>query len=159
MFSFFKRKPKLSDEANRDLAEMLSECPENPVAKSDFFHRQSMDYSVHSLQIVDQYLEHLRTDPPEDEELVKVALHAGSYVGEVIRRNSRIDYHWLAFSEAAKLSDAVRAMGMGLSTAAILWSTPDCFVFPVAKVVKRLGNGPEDSVEAFAKVYIDGIAE
>ncbi len=157
VISIFKRKPKFNNEANQDLAEMLLECSENPILKAKYFEDKKMDYTIESLSHLDDYLEELRSDLPENEELVKITLRSGSYVGEVIRKNSKEKYNWVEFSEAEKLNRQIGEMGFGLGTAAILWAKPDSFVFPLAKVLKRLENGPEDSVVSLAKVAIDGV--
>lgn len=157
MLSFFKKKPKLNNEANQDLSIMLFDDHDNPVRDHSFFDQKNMDFSIESLETLEEYLESLRTNLPEDEELVKVTLRAGSYIGEVIRKNSNINYNWLEYSEAEKLSEQIKAIGFGLGSAAVLWSEPDNFVFPLAKVLKRLDNGPEDNVYFFAKVAIDSL--
>lgn len=157
MLSFFKKKPKLNNEANQDLSVMLFDAPDDPIRDHGFFSDKSMDFTIESLEILDDYLESLRSDLPENEELVKITLRAGSYIGEVVRKHSSIKYNWLEFKEAEKLSPQINSLGFGLGTAAILWAEPDNFVFPLAKVLKRLENGPEDSVHFFAKVAIDGL--
>lgn len=159
MLSFFKKKPKLNNEANQDLSLMLFDNPNDPVQDHWFFDEKPMDFSVESLNILDEYLESLRAELPENEELVKITLRAGSYIGEVVRKNSAIKYNWLEFKEAEKLNPEIKNLGFGLGTAAILWAEPDNFVFPLAKVLKRLENGSEDNVHFFAKVAIDGLPQ
>ena len=157
MFSFFKKKPKLNNEANQDLSKMLLDSPNDPVRCYEFFDNKPMDFTIDSLKILDEYLESLRSDPPENADLVKITLRAGSYIGEVVRRNSSIIYNWLEFTEAEKLDPEIKNMGFCLGTASILWAEPDNFIFPLAKVLKRIENGPVDSVHFFAKVAIHGL--
>jgi hypothetical protein len=157
VFSLFKKKPKLNNEANQDLSLMLFDNPDDPVRGHNFFHNKSMDFTIESLEILDEYLESLRPELPENDELVKITLRAGSYIGEVVRKNSAIKYNWLEFKEAEKLNPQITGLGFGLGTTAILWAEPDNFVFPLAKVLKRLENGSEDNVHFFAKVAIDGL--
>jgi hypothetical protein len=157
MLSIFKKKPKLNNEANQDLSVMLFENPNDPIRDHQFFTDKSMDFTIESLKVLDDYLESLRSDLPENEELVKITLRAGSYIGEVVRKNSNIRYNWLDYKEAEKLNSQIGSLGFGLGTAAILWSEPDNFIFPLAKVLKRLENGSEDNVQFFAKVAIDGL--
>ena len=157
VLSLFKKKPKLNNEANEDLSLMLFDNSDDPVRDQGFFDNKPMDFSVETLEILEEYLESLRSNLPEDDELVKITLRAGSYVGEVIRRNSPIKYNWLEFSEAEKINPQIKEMGFGLGTASILWTEPDDFVFPLAKILKRLENGAEDNVCFFAKVAIDGL--
>jgi len=159
VFSFFKKKPLLNNEAHEDLSIMLFDDPESPVRDDQFFNNKSMDFSIESLEILDEYLESQRSSLPENEALVKIALRAGSYIGEVIRKHSAVEYHWIEFSEAEKINRQVKGAGFGLGTSSILWSKPETFVFPIAKVLKRLENGSEDNVHVFAKVVIDGLPD
>lgn len=158
MFSIFKKKPKLNNEANQDLSIMLLDEPNNPVLNHEFFENKKMDYSLESLEILDEYLESLRSKLPENEELVKITLRAGSYIGEVIRKNSETEYNWLEFKEAIKVDASLKQFGFSVGVAAILWSKPNNFTFPLAKVLKRLENGPEDNVHIFAKIAIEGFS-
>ena len=84
-----------------------------------------------------------------------MALRSGAYVGEVMRRNSSKDLHWLEFKEASKVSSSIKDMGMQLGTAAVLWTEPDIFYFPLAKILKFIENGTEDNTYSFAKVILD----
>lgn len=135
---------------------MLFEDIENPIRNIQFFEGKSMDYSLESLLILDDYLESQRADLPEGDELVKITLRSGSYVGEVIRRNAEENYNWLEYAEAIKISEHIESMGFGLATVSMLWLEPDNFVFPLAKVLKRLENGTEDSVSSLARIVISG---
>ena len=157
MFSLFKKKPKFDNEASEDLAVMLVDCPENPIRDASFFVDKEMDYSVESLTILEEYLESLRIELPEDGELVKVTMRCGSYLGEVVRRNSPTDYNWLEYSDAAEMNQHIASIGHNLGTVSILWAKPGTFLFPLAKILKRLENGAEDNVHSFAKVAIGGM--
>ena len=105
-----------------------------------------------SLKHIDAYLEEVRKDQIPQEALVQMVLRTGSYVGEVIRRSSSNDYNWLNFEEACKVSKLIEGLGMQLGTVAVLWSTPDNLCFPLAKILKYLENGSEDSTYSFAQI-------
>ncbi len=156
MFRLFKRKPKFNNEAGEDLSLMLTNYPEDPVRNEAFFAELNMDFSIDSLIHVDSYLESLRDDLPENEELIKVTMRCGSYVGEVIRKNSSEPYNWVEYKQAEKINEQIKIWGFSLATASVLWSEPDKFIFPFAKVLKRLENGSEDSVHFFAQVTSSG---
>jgi hypothetical protein len=156
VLSFFKRKPKYNNEAGEDLSLMLTNYPEDPVLNESFFSDLNMDFSIESLIHVDSYLESLRDDLPEDDELIKITMRCGSYVGEVIRKNSSDSYNWVEHKQAEKINEQIKSWGFGLATASVLWSEPDKFIFPLAKILKRLENGSEDSVHFFAQVASSG---
>jgi hypothetical protein len=157
MFSLFKKKPKFSDEPLEQLSDVLANEKENPTYRREFFDIQKLDYSIESLKHIDEYLDELHAQQPDDSELLKIVLRCGAYVGEVIRRNASIEYHWLEFSEAAKISKYVRGIGMQLGVSAVLWARPDNICFPLAKVLKFIENGSEDSTYFFAEVAIQGL--
>ena len=157
MFNFFKKKPKPCNEAFEDLAHMLIHEEENPTYRKELLSSDTLDYSLNSLKQIDAYLEVIRKDEIPEEDLVKVVLRAGAYVGEVMRKESKLDFHWLDFKEASKISSFVKSLGMQLGTASVLWSAPDNTCFPLAKILKYLENGSEDSTYHFANVLIDGL--
>ena len=158
MFSFFKRKPRFNDLAFKDLSEMLTADEESPTYRRDCLDPDRLDYSVDSLSHLDDYLQLVHDAQVEDpQELMRVVLRAGAYVGEVVRRNAPIEFHWMEYRHAARHSSFVKQLGMSLGTAAVLWAGEDRICFPLGKVGKFLENGPEDSVLTFAKVIVNGV--
>ena len=154
MFSFFRRRPKFSDQAYLEVADMLTSEENKPTFRRDLLNRESLDYSLESLKQIDSYLEAIRKDTIVKDDMIRLALRSGAYVGEVIKRLSKIEYHWLEFEEAAKQSKLVKMNGMSLSTAVILWAPPETILFPVGKVCKYIEFGSEDSVYALANFVI-----
>lgn len=157
MFSFFKKKPKPSNPPLEDLALMLWQEETNPTYMRESLVVEKLDFSVESLVHIDGYLEKIHKQPPADDEVVQIALRTGAYLGEVIRKNSTETYNWLDFKEATKINDLVKQLGMQIGTAAVLWSEPDNLMFPIAKIIKYIENGSEDSVHFFAQVAIKGV--
>jgi hypothetical protein len=156
----FDRKPKFQDDALNDLAHMFISSPNDPTPGSGSIDPSKLDFTVESLRNVDVHLEIMRGQNLGNQELVKYALRCGAYVGEVIRRNSRNNaYHWLDYKSALKLEKKMADFGESLGTAAILWDNMAGFNFPIAKVVKYLTNGSEDSVYYFAKVILSKAEE
>lgn len=156
MFRLFKPRPKYEDEAFADLSQMFFRFPHDPIFRSDLLKREALDFSVDSLQAVDDYLEALRAAPPEGEAFQKLVLRAGAYVGEVIRKAGlEADSHWIAYDEAARISPQTYGkLEKSMASIASLHHGGDAFTFPLGKVCKRLENGEEDSVCFFAKVII-----
>lgn len=135
---------------------MLSQDVGNPTYKRELLDPGRLDFSIASLERVDAYLDALHTEPPKDQDdLMRVVLRCGAYVGEVIRRNSPTEMHWIAFEEAAKHSAFVQSLGHSLGTAGTLWTNAENMCFPLAKVLKFIENGPEDSVYSFARVMLE----
>jgi hypothetical protein len=158
---FFSRKPKLHDQALSELSQMFSmDLAEDSTPGRELLDPSRLDYSVESLELVDDYLEQMRQRQLEVEAYMKVVLRTGSYVGEVIRRNAQgKEYHWLDYRGAVSISPMVKDFGESLGTAAVLWDGASGLSFPVGKIVKFLENGREDSVKFFARVTIANALE
>jgi hypothetical protein len=158
MFSFFKRTPVLHDKAFEELAEMLWMDDEQPTHRRELLNPSVLDFSVHSLAHVDDYLDAIRGDGIGGEVMMRVVLRAGAYVGEVVRRHSKTEYHWVDYAQAASESSMVKDVGMYLGTMGVLRASPDTMCFPLGKVCKFLEAGREDSVQFFARTIIEGLA-
>jgi len=155
MFSWFRSGPRFADREFEDLSAMLLEDDSPPTYRRELLLGKPLDYSVESLRVIDAYLDHLHQAQPAAEDLWRVVLRTGAYVGEVIRRGSRDTYHWVTHEEAAKHSALIADWEQSVATAGILWNGPETMSFPLAKVCKYLENGSEDSVYFFAKVTLD----
>jgi len=154
MFGFFRRSPAYVNREFSDLSRMLLQDRENPTYRHELLNEKELDFSVESLKHIDGYLEALHSAPPQEEDIVRVVLRCGAYVGEVIRRNSHNRWNWIAFAEAAKYSAFAKGLGHSVGTAGILWRDSENMCFPLAKVCKFLENGSEDSVYYFVRVFL-----
>jgi hypothetical protein len=151
----FDKKPKLQDQALSELAQMFFDDPEEPTPGSELLDASRLDFTVESLELVDQHLETMRQRKLNDQEMMCFVLRCGAYVGEVIRRNAKgKQWHWLDYKGAAKLSEEIAAFEEDLGIVAILWDSDGGFCFPLEKVLKYWENGSEDSVKFFAHVMI-----
>ncbi len=157
MFSFFNKKPKINNQPFEDLSLMLWQYDSDPTYMCDFLVEQKLDFTLESLKHIDEYLEEIRSNIPDDEEqMFKLVLRTGAYVGEVIRKNSNNMFHWLEYKQALKANKAVGQFGMQLGTMAVLWQEPDHVLFPFGKILKYIDNGSEDSTYAFAYIVTHG---
>jgi hypothetical protein len=156
MLNFFRKSPSYVDREFSDLSVMLCEDREDPTYKHDLLDPGKLDFSIESLKHMDEYLETLHTERPQNEDdAVSVVLRCGAYVGEVIRKNSPDELHWVAYKEAARHSAFAKGLEHSVATAGILWKDPENMYFPLAKICKFIENGSEDSVYAFARVILD----
>src|SRR5262245_32363193 len=158
MFSFFKRTPAFHDKAFEELAEMLWMDDEQPTHRRELLDAATLDFSVHSLAHIDDYLDAVRADGVEGEVLMRVVLRTGAYVGEVVRRHCKTEYHWVDYEQASRESRMVKDIGVHLGTMGVLRASPDTMCFPLGKVCKFLEAGREDSVQFFARTIIDGVS-
>ena len=155
MLDFLRKSPRFANTEFAGLARMLTGDAANPVWKRELLDQAQLDFSLESLRHLDAYLETIHGERPQtDDELNRVVMRCGAYVGEVIRKNSSVKLNWAAFKEAAKFSDYLNDMGFSAGTAGILWADAKTMCFPISKVGKLIENGPEDSVYGFARVII-----
>src|SRR5687768_9853190 len=105
MLSWLSRGPKFVDRAYADLSLMLTQDQRNITYQRDALDPAALDFSLDSLRHVDAYLEHLRSDPPEGHDFLRVVLRVGAYVGEVMRKQAPGKYHWIEYDEAARHAD------------------------------------------------------
>jgi hypothetical protein len=152
----FRRGPKLQDDALNGLAHMFVSCPDDPVPGANKLNASKLDFTIASLAHVDDYLEAMRSRKLSERDNMVLVLRCGAYVGEVIRQNSsERHFHWLDYDEAVRVDGQIATMGgKSLGAMAILWSGEQRFTFPLAKVMKFLENGREDSVQFFAQVMV-----
>ncbi|MDC4227324.1 MAG: hypothetical protein MPW15_24550 [Candidatus Manganitrophus sp.] len=160
MISFFRKKgPKFSDEEFSDLSLMLTQDSQNQTYKRELLNAEKLDFSLESLRHIDEYLEHIHKNPPEGNDFIRLVLRCGAYVGEVIRKHSNKQLHWVSYEEAAKHSESARKLEYTVASAGILFHEPESMSFPLGKVCKFIENGNEDSVYFFAKVLLERDAE
>ena len=148
------RTPKNMDRAFADLSAMLWGNRNHPTYWQDLLPPERMDYTLDSLLYFDRYLARVHDKPPGPEDFVRLALRGGAYLGEVIRRTASRRIHWLGFSQAAEVSERIRAQGLTLAATGVLWSPDDDLCFPIGKVERALRQGPGESLHRFAVLVI-----
>ena len=133
VFSFFKKRPRYLDQEFSDLAEMLTIDTQRPTHKRELLNSAKLNYSVDSLSHLDEFLVTVQRDKLTDEQKAVVVLRCGAYLREIVCRHSKPEFHWLGFSEVAKLSTQVGGLGMSLGTSGVLYRQPDEFAFPLGR--------------------------
>ena len=150
------------NEAFAQFADQLIKDEKNPTFDREFLNPQDLDYTFHSLHsicafLIDADKKELHLRPYED--IVRLALRTGAYVGETIRKNFKnITWNWVEYDEAIKFHPEIaqyqeKSLGtrfLMIGTVTDKEGTIAYFSFPVTKVLKNLENGEEDSVYAFA---------
>jgi hypothetical protein len=115
----------------------------------------ALNYSLSSLNDVDHYLKYLYSKSIDTSsiEYQNVVVWCGSYIGEVIRRNAIIEYHWVHYEEHMKGKDQniKNLIPYMLGTHAFLVATDSSYVtMPINKVARFLGEGEENNVHFYA---------
>jgi hypothetical protein len=153
----FLRESAFCDNVFNDMAMMLTENRDRPTYRRELLQPELLDFSHDSLHHLDDFVHTLHQEMIPSEELTRMSLRMGAYVGEVIRLNcTEMEFHWLDYQDAANKSAAVNAAGMSVQVAAVLWAEDaDRMCFPIAKVCKYLEDRqPDESLYAYARLAI-----
>ena len=125
-----------------DINKMIAAYAQDAVECGKKF-RKELDFSEQSIQRVEEICVHLYNDIPRDflgklfrkspseEEIIKMSYMLGAYVGEVMKQH--LGGNWTVETFQNKSNTLVLNIG-------------EVKTFPVAKVYKRLKNGPEDNL-------------
>lgn len=140
----------------KNIGILLKEDSENtPMGK--YLNPKKLDFSLKSLNYVDDYLEKVRKNKKKltDEEINKVIIRCGTYLGEVIRKEKPKKFNWITYDEAHKLSkEFMQMIGKNITTHFILYDNHN-FSFPLGKAYKFLEYGRSDSLWGFAKLCLE----
>lgn len=143
----------------RSIAGLLIENECDSIYKENLLNSSRLDYSVDSLEFINEYLDKIRLDSIDSELLNKIYLRCGSYVGEVILENTQNkESDWIYYENACKINPSLEQYGKSLATYALLYYNKS-FYFPINKVIKYINNGREDNLRSFAVVIIDQLNE
>jgi hypothetical protein len=100
--------------------------------------RIRLDYSPHSLALLDRVIDAIRRERPPDGAVTRTLVGFGAYTGEVLVRG--LGAVWVDF-DAGQHDIFGHPFGI---------RTPDGRVWnPLGKAIKRYENGPEDSLRLF----------
>jgi len=131
---------------------------DRPMAHSGLLKRDRLDYTVASLESVDEYLKYLHEHwhGQTGGEWDRAVLWGGAYVGEVIRRYAPRPYDWVAFDVFIRAFPATTELLGSEKTLAVCalltrrGAARANFTLPIAKTLKFVVDGPEDSVHFYA---------
>jgi hypothetical protein len=127
---------------------------------SNFIDVSKLDFSIASLNEVDNYLENIRKKQKSlnNQELMLVVIRSGTYLGETIIRYNPKEFKWITYDDAYKIEkDFMKQLGKSLGTAYVLLKKPKTLLFPLAKPIKFLQEGKTESLRGFARLAIEDI--
>lgn len=119
----------------------------------------ALDYSLESLKSVDSYLKklhemHLDTSGKEYQNVV---VWGGAYLGEVIRRNAQLNYHWMEYEDyMAKVDSTIRkSIPLILTTHMLLVAVTNLYMtMPMNKVARWIEEGEANNLHYYASLDI-----
>lgn len=114
-----------------------------------------LDYTTESLKEVESYLTliHKNVLNISDIEYQNAVVWGGDYVGEVIRRNAIIDYHWIHYDDYMKNKnpDLKKMIPLTLPTHAFLFGDKTNYItMPMNKIARRLDEGSSNNIHFYA---------
>jgi len=137
---------------------ITQEDSEMPFYK--FIDYAELDFSLESLNHLDDYLDRVRKNKKKlnNNQLMKVIIRCGTYLGDVIRKTNPKKFKWINYTQAYRISNKngkkfLDYLGKDLTNSFILYDSKN-FNFPLAKPLKFLENGREDSLIGFAMLCL-----
>lgn len=113
-----------------------------------------LDFSVSSLDEIDLWMVSVwqSKSTVDSDSLEDTLLWVGSYVGEVIRRNSPKRFRWIGYREFIEKygKSNMNIMPYSFEYQYILDGSNNVASFPFSKVSKYMDNGPEENLKYFA---------
>jgi len=134
------RKP----DANKGITpELAPELAQRFVDFTKSIEGIELDYSIDSLERVDEVIEKMRREGHTVNDLDRVLLVAGCYIGEIITRRHKL--RWV------KAEESSYAELPGSAPIVIEYAAGN-YTSPIDKVMKRLENGKEDYLPFYYQV-------
>ena len=128
---------------------------EDVLYKSKLLASDVLDYSIESLRALNKYLDKIRRSKIPEEEIDRICLRLGAYLGEVLRIAANDPkLKWIRYENAIKKNKSIESLGKDISTSLIL-NCREQYYFPMGKIFKYLKNGKENNLEAYARVILD----
>jgi len=146
------KKPKL-DKKFKALSINLANGKADKITALDNLDSNVLDFTVESLKYLDERLLEIRARPLTSQDMAKVVLYLGSYLGEVMRRNSAESSSWYSHEEAAKTYSPLKLSKPSIATLGVL-SNGKSYFFPFAVICEALDEKIGKSAYEYANSLI-----
>ncbi|QGQ99182.1 hypothetical protein EHS13_32055 [Paenibacillus psychroresistens] len=137
------------DDEVHEISILLYLDPQDPNAQK--FKPEQFDYSIESLKYIEKYLLKSRKENWFNETYNRIVLRCGSYLGEVVKKHSKREYHWFDYKTAMIFEPSIGNYENSIGIHFVL-SDQDRTVFPLTKIEKFIKNNKENSLRSFAQV-------
>ena len=120
----------------------------------------NLDYTIDSLQYIDQYVKRLMSTEFGKELLNNyfnnLVNRIGAYIGEVIKNNIKRDYHWYEFNSIYNYSSKLDRFDGRIKTQSLLYSNKsDTVILPLYEVSQYLkGNSSYPNLSSYVEEMI-----
>lgn len=145
VFDFFRKKKGTVEIKTEDLKQFTSDMQANAAALVKQFSETNLDFSIDSLQALDEIIEENTPffKQADDETKRKMIIKIGSYIFEVARQNFGGRYFWYD-----RLDQPILVTGQPEFEMSLL---------AYEKVKGRFMNGTEDNIPFFFDGYVQGV--
>ena len=145
VFDFFRKKKGTIEIKTEDLKQFTSDMQANAAALVKQFSETNLDFSIDSLQALDEIIEENTHffKQADDETKRKMIIKIGSYIFEVARQNFGGRYFWYD-----RLDQPILVTGQPEFEMSLL---------AYEKVKGRFMNGTEDNIPFFFDGYVQGV--
>lgn len=155
MFSkLFNKKPS-ADEQCYSMSTLLLKNEDSSLDTpyKRYLEEDKLDYSLESLIVIDAYLSevHKKKKTLNDDDLSKIILRCGAYVGEVIKKNSKLKFKWMFYDDLVRHDKFLKDFGKSILTNFVLTSKEGGSTCPMAKVEKYIAFGQQESLHFYAQ--------
>ena len=141
---------------NKEISEGCKEMSKLIIDDKDFISSgidiEKLDYSLESLKYIEKIITKIRKQTKNIEYYNKVILRFGSYLGEVIIKESKNAYEWMVYEESVEINSELSKYGKNILTIFTLHHNKKTILFPMVKIDKYLRHGKQDSLHFYAKV-------
>ena len=128
---------------------------EGGIAFPEKIERERMDFSINSLTALDHYLDHLHShvNDIEEQAYVNSVLAAGCYLGEVMRRHSKVKLNWVNYEDYfPSKSDLADKVPNCLGTGAVLVTPTGEMTMPLNKIIRYIDEGSVHNTKFYASI-------
>lgn len=143
-------------EAMKGLARQIVNDEGGMIFGRQYLNPQFLDYSLESLNCLNEYLEKIRLCAGIEKAWSDVVNRVGAYIGEVIRLNdTKHAWLWIDFDTAKSLdSKPFETFGRRRGSAAVLFSGNREFALPLEQVERYLRLGSSQNLIRFAQAVL-----
>ncbi|QQS04115.1 MAG: hypothetical protein IPK50_17725 [Fibrobacterota bacterium] len=129
------------------------------ILKFNQINISKLDFSISSIDEIDLWMNSIWQSKSNlnSNLLGETLLWAGSYIGEVIRRNSSKQFRWIGYREFIEKYGVnnMSIMPYSFEYQYILDCSSNTASFPFSKVSKYLDNGPEENLKFFVTKWCE----
>lgn len=134
----------MTESENSFTPELAPDIAAEIVESAQEISRVTLDYSVESLQLVDDIIDEFHREKLDFDDMAETLYAFGCYVGEVFVRNAGATWRASTQDELENVFGVPLILEMKASNS---------LVNPIGKVIKRMENGDEDNLPYFYRAF------